>query len=404
MRPFFNAHVTCLGPILIGAYLTWYSLPFLRTYLKSPVYSVFFLFLAFCGGFLCLKNKPGGLNFSQNKVIIPITIYMFVLCILSAIGVGNANNYIRISFAFCVMCFIEFSLDGSRYLKILLYYIVLLFFTTYCTSLYGLITSPMASRTLTASFADDKLQTYYALRNIGDIGFIQSILLFSPFCIYNIMTGKNAIKFFFLWCMLFVLALSASFTIALAIFLLFSSITVALYVKNTLLKVVLLFLPIVFFMIDYSWLFSVLSQVISNESISEKFNLLSDSSLWAKSDVGERMRRYLMSITTFIDNPIGVGPFYFVSDKNIGNHSAILDDLARFGLFAFFFFIWLIRSYYKDVVLKWAGFFDKKILIVFIGNYIAFLLLNPGFRFAFESIFVLLLVPHLPLLYNKKVN
>ncbi len=404
MRSFFNAHLDCLGPVLIGAYLTWYSLPFLRTYLKNPVYSIFFLFIAFCGAFWCLKNKPNGLNFSKNKVMIPIAIYMFVLSVLSAFGIGNANSYVRISIIFCVTYFIEFALDGSPYLKFLLYYIILLFFTTFCTSLYGLITNPMVARLLTASQSDEGMRTYYALRNIGDIGFIQSTLLFSPFLIYNIMIGKYVKISILFWCMLLCLALSASFTIALVVFLLFSSITMAVYVKSIFIKTVLIFLPIAFFMIDYSWLFSILSNVISNESISEKFNLLSDSSLWVKSDVGERMRRYLMSFTTFIDNPMGVGPFYFVPDINIGNHSAILDDLARFGLFAFFFFIWLIRSYYKEVVLKWAGFFDKKILLVFMCNYIAFLLLNPGFRYAFESILVLLLVPHLPLLYNKKKN
>lgn len=394
-------YIDCLGPILISIYLTWFCTPFLRKVLSSASYSVFFIALAIAGIFLCIKNNPIDLTFSRSKLIFPILFYMLLLTVFSAAGIGNASNYIRISLAFCLMCFLEFALDGSPYLRPVLYYILFMFFVTYCTSLFGLVTNPMAARTLTSSSADIELQSVYALQNIGDIGFIQSPLLLSPFLVYNVIRGKKTKLCIILWFLLFLLVLMASFTIALGIFLLFTLITILVFEKNILIKTVLFFALMGFWLLDFSWLFSVLSQVIPNDSIAEKMMFLSDSSSWGNNDVGTRIDLYKESFFTFLSNPIGVGPYFFVDSMGIGNHSAILDDLARYGWFGLAFFICLTVCYYKDVFVKWDGLLDKKILIIFISNYIMFLILNPGFRFASESVIVMLLVPHLGLFYKN---
>ncbi len=393
--------IDCLGPILICVYLTWFCTPFLRKVFGSVSYSVFFIALAVVGILLCVKNKPIDLTFSRSKLFFPVLFYMFMLTLFSIVGIGNAGNYIRISLAFCLMFFLEFALDGSPYLKPVLYYIFFVFFVTYCTSLFGLIANPMAARTLTSSAADVELQSLYALQNIGDIGFIQSPLLLSPFLVHNVIQRKRIKLCVFLWLLLFFLVLAASFTIALGVFLLFTLITILVFEKNLLIKTVLFFALMGLWLIDFSWLFSLLSQVIPNDSIAEKMIFLSDSSSWGNNDVGSRFDFYKMSFLTFLSNPIGVGPYYFVDSMGIGNHSAILDDLARYGWFGLAFFICLTICYYKDVLVKWNGLLKKKILIIFIFNYIVFLLLNPGFRFASESIIVMLLVPHLHLFYKN---
>ena len=394
-------YIDCLGPVFISIYLTWFCTPFLRKVLGSTSYSVLFIALAIIGFFLCIKNKPIDLTFSRNKLIFPVLLYIILLTFFSTAGIGNADNYVRISVVFCLMCFLEFALDGSPYLKPVLYYILFIFFVTYCTSLFGLIDNPMAARALTSSTADIDLQSHYALKNIGDIGFIQFPLLMSPFLVHNVIQGRKIKLSIILWFMLFLLVLMASFTIALGIFLIFTLITILVFEKNLLIKTVLFFAIIGLWLIDFSWLFSVLSQVIPNDEIAQKMLLLSDASSWVNNDVGSRFDLYKESFLTFLSNPIGVGPYYFVYSMGIGNHSAILDDLARFGWLGLVFFIYLTRRYYKDVLIKWNCLLDKKILIIFISNYIMFLLLNPGFRYACESVIVMLFVPHLDLFYKN---
>ena len=394
-------YIDCLGPILISVYLTWFCTPFLRKVFGSASYSVFFIALAIVGFFLCLKNNPIDLTFSRHIMIFPVIFYMLLLSFFSTAGIGNASNYMRISLAFCLTCLLEFALDGSPYLKPVLYYILFIFFITYCTSLVGLITNPMAARTLTSSSADVELQSLYALQNIGDIGFIQSPLLLSPFLVYNVIQRKKTKLCIILWTLLFLLVLMASFTIALGVFLLFTLITILVFEKNLLIKTILFFALMGLWLIDFSWLFSELSLVIPNDSIAEKMAFLSDSSSWGNNSVGSRLDLYKESFLTFLSNPIGVGPYFFVDSMGIGNHSAILDDLARYGWFGLAFFICLTMCYYKDVLAKWNGLLNKKILIIFISNYIMFLLLNPGFRFASESVIVMLLVPHICHFYKK---
>lgn len=401
MRLFRDIRLDCLGPLFIGIYLTWFCTPYLRNVFGASAYAAFFIFFAFVGTFFCVKNKPINLNFYRNRILFPILFYMVVLVIFSVLGVGNASNYIRVSSAFCLICFLEFGLDGSPYLKPLLCYVLFVLGITYFTSLFGLIANPMAARTLTNSSADVELQSFYALQNIGNIGFVQSLLLLSPFLIYNIIQRQRIKLCLCLWIFLFLLVLVASFTIAMGIFLLFTLITIFVFEKNLLIKTVLFFALMGLWLIDFSWLFSILSQVIPNDSIAEKMHFLSDSSSWGYNDVGSRFDLYKESFLTFLSNPLGVGPYFFVDSMGIGNHSAILDDLARYGWLGLVFFVCLTVCYYKDVLVKWNGLLNKKILIIFISNYIMFLLLNPGFRFASESFIVMLLVPHLYLFYKK---
>ena len=127
MRSARYIYIDCLGPILICSYITWFCTPFLRKVFDGASYSIFFITLAIMGFFLCIKNNPIDLTFSRSKLIFPVLFYMLLLALFSIAEIGNAGNYIRVSLAFCLTCFLELALDNSRYLKSVLYYLLFIF-------------------------------------------------------------------------------------------------------------------------------------------------------------------------------------------------------------------------------------------------------------------------------------
>ena len=108
---------------------------------------------------------------------------------------------------------------------------------------------------------------------------------------------------------------------------------------------------------------------------------------------------------TFIRHPFGIGAHYSYNklENGIGYHYQILDDLARYGVFALaFYFVFLpqtIKQLYKH-----CGKInmEETVFPVFIV-YVGFLILNIAFRSSAESVVMLYILPVLPdLILNKK--
>ena len=103
-------------------------------------------------------------------------------------------------------------------------------------------------------------------------------------------------------------------------------------------------------------------------------------------------------------NPFGVGAHYsyVVGSKGLGYHSQILDDLARFGVFALAFYAAFFASYYKHLKEAWTRAGYPRIAIMVVITWILFLFLNIGLRSADESIVMLFLMPAIPLLLGAR--
>ena len=118
-----------------------------------------------------------------------------------------------------------------------------------------------------------------------------------------------------------------------------------------------------------------------------------------------RFDAYVHSISTILQHPLGVGPYYFSYEARafIGRHSQILDDIARYGAAAIVFYCVFLHRYYVLLKEKWSkigiGSIAGSITIV----YAVLLILNIGFRAAEESVIMLFILPELPeiVLYQK---
>ena len=242
----------------------------------------------------------------------------------------------------------------------------------------------------------------YQSKNCGDIYLVQSMVLFVPFLLNNI---KKKFAPLLNWCVLIFIAvflMYASFTIALFVYLatvLFSLICMSntdRYVKVLLISIVVFGL-----IINMEAIIEILYGLIDNSYIKERLNTLLSMLNGEKSDNG-RFDYYKMSYETFVKNPFGVGPFYFEKGRGIGNHSQILDDLARYGVFAILFYIAFFVNYYKLLANRWATIGSKSVVVPYMLSMIVFLTLNPGFRGSAESVVTLLIMPGLPCVLSER--
>lgn len=155
-------------------------------------------------------------------------------------------------------------------------------------------------------------------------------------------------------------------------------------------------------------LFSALAGAIDNRYFSARFAelalFLRQRSI--RGDLQIRLQCYLYSLRSFAAHPLGIGPWYsyVVGDRGIGYHSAILDDMARYGLAALAFYGVFLAKYYRMLREQWARIGLRAAAAIITAGWALLLLLNIAFRAADESIFMLYILPVLPdiLLQSRK--
>ena len=403
-----------LSELFLGVYYLWFFLPFMRT-TYSGVYKYFFFFFFLIGiFFLVLENVNayGPQIKVKHTIIAPILIYMAFMVFLWLFDLQDARDHIRVSFTFwgtgLAYYLMGVNPDGRR--RFAQFLIVIAVFTT-ITSAIVIWENPNAARALTNSVVTiENLAEDYALgrKNVSSIYLFQGIAALSP--IFVTLIKKKRILFGLLGLILsFFILLRASFLIALCVMLLGVALaliqnekkSIFFYVVIAILILVMLFLP-------WSEIFGFLAEVIDNDVISVRLNELS-LLLKFGNEIGNtagRIDAYTLSISTLLQYPLGVGPYYFSQEAGefIGKHSQILDDLARYGVAALAFYCVFLKRYYILIKEKWSkigiGSIAGSITIV----YATLLLLNIGFRSAEESVIMLFILPELPeiVLYQKE--
>lgn len=206
--------------------------------------------------------------------------------------------------------------------------------------------------------------------------------------------------------LIFIAILKASFTISLL--LLMAGIGLSLiYVKGIAGKVLLVLFSFILVLLPWSSIFGYLSDVIDNSYISTRLHDL--SVYFSEGNISgtfsARFNAYMSSFTTFIKYPFGIGAHYSYNklENGIGYHSQILDDLARYGVFALAFYIVFLTQYFKLLKKQWVKInMEEAVFPIFIV-YVGFLILNIAFRSSAESVVMLYILPVLPdLILNKK--
>lgn len=390
--------------LLICIFYTWYFLPISQALLWQYKTIMFGLFAAGTVALAFLND------IRLTKILIPILAYMLLLTVLSLCKVDDASKHIRVSFTFWGTALLYFGvLDDKGRIRIGKYLLVL-FFVTAVTSALGVMIDNNAARTIARAAADEELQNGYKLKNISGIYLFQGLVLFVPLlvCIPKKPWTKT-ICWMVLIAILMVL-ISASFTISLIVFV-FSLLLSLMFKESKKTKMgqvgqFIFLCLVVVLLLNGSSILQYLGNNIKNHKVATRMLELRQLIYFGESqgDAALRVNSYTISLETFLRNPFGVGAHYSydVGSNGLGYHSKILDDLARFGIFALAFYAVFFVSYYKHLKAAWTRAGYPRIAIFVVVTWILFLLLNIGFRSADESIVMLFLMPVIPLLVNSR--
>jgi hypothetical protein len=402
-----------IAVLFLSIYYAWFFLPVLRISFNTSLYKNLF-FLCFVIGvsllFLNYVISTGGKIKLTFNILVPIIIYMLVMSMFVMFNYYDASKHIRVSFTFWGTALIYYLLSYNPPLQRAFGRFLLILFIINCiTSFIGVYFNPSAARALTnASRSPEAIEEdiYLSKRNISSIYLFQSLVVIAPIFIFMI---KKKIKAF--WAitaviLIFIAILKASFTISLL--LLMAGIGLSLiYVKGIAGKVLLVLFSFILVLLPWSSIFGYLSDVIENSYISTRLHDLSVyfSEGNITGTVSARFNVYISSFMTFIRHPFGIGAHYSYNklENGIGYHSQILDDLARYGVFALAFYIVFLTQYFKLLKKQWVKInMEETVFPVFIV-YVGFLILNIAFRSSAESVVMLYILPVLPdLILNKK--
>lgn len=417
LRIKFKKNRVHLSELFLGIYYLWFFLPFMRT-TYGGVYKYFFFGFFVMGMFLlALENiNAYGLKMRMKRTIIaPILTYMAFMLFFSLFDFHDARDHIRVSFTFWGTALVYYLMgirpDGRR--RFAQFLLVIAIFTT-ITSAIVIWENPMAARALTnATVTKENLAEDYYLgrKNVSSIYLFQGIAVLSPVWV-SLIKKKHTLLGVLGLIISFLIVLRASFLIALCAMLL--GIMLALVQnekKRPLFLIIIAALALVMLFLPWSEILCFLAGVIDNRTISVRLKELSLLLEFGNvlGDTAGRLTAYTRSISTLLQHPLGVGPYYFSQEarKLIGTHSQILDDLARYGVAALAFYCVFLKRYYVLIKEKWCKLELSSIASSITIVYAALLMLNIGFRSAEESVIMLFILPELPeiiLHRNKNIN
>lgn len=279
------------------------------------------------------------------------------LNIFSKFVIGDTNLFIAIYQQLlmlipAIICFFLLNENQRKNIKWLLYLILLAFLLTAITSYFGLRDNPFAVRFLaTVSDAKDINAVSLHMKNIGGYATVYSIVLIFPMiiCMYK----QKKINFLFMMLITIIIGLyilSTQYATALLMFIL--SLTLFAFPKNiSRKKVIILCILIVVSLVILKPLLIILlkffSENVKSYTLSERLIYLSQTlnGVENTSDVGNRSDVLMVSLNSFIENPLFGS---MLSENLTGGHSFILDNLARYGLFG----IGSLFLMYRQVIKK----------------------------------------------------
>lgn len=236
-----------------------------------------------------------------------------------------------------VLMYYLFYNNKRSLIKILIIVMLSAYVITSFTTYMGLLKYADAARIL-ATIADSKdaNAVFWGRLNIGGFETIYSIVILFPMVICLYKKKKIPLIIFIGITAIFVLCILQS-QYATALLLFFSSF-ILLFAKKEFkgnkvwyliafaAVLYLIFKPLIADFLTY------LSYNIQSTTLAERFAFIADSlnGIENKSDVGNRIDRYMISINSFLKYPIS-GMFLF-NRYSTGGHSFILDTFGQFGL------------------------------------------------------------------------
>lgn len=401
-----------IGIFLVSVFLLWSSIPFVQSffgYYVSKIYLFAVSFLLLIGiGVLNLNNKT---FFKKSELFFFSIVAIISFLLFYLLGFVDSLGHMYSSFLFWSMLAVYQSVkDDKRSKKALFIIAIVVLVFDSLTSYIGLSQDQSLSRLITSSTIesiDDTMLLYR--KNIVGISFFQAvILLVAPLSFLvkksnfygKILTIVSLIFYF-------VLLLTASYTIPVFVFAFGLILSLSLIESGIKTKLVMFYFVIIALFLPWSSILSFVSSHITNDYISarlaEMVTLLNKNN--PRGDLSLRLDLYKRSFNTFLNHPLGIGPYYkniILSDTaGIGYHSQFLDDLARYGLFSLLYYSFFFFHYYKLLKNEY-GEQNKGIPMVICIIYFVLLFFNLGFSSIFESVVLFIVLPFFPIVMPTK--
>lgn len=255
--------------------------------------------------------------------------------------VDRLFNHARIGFSILFLNYYLETDDVKSVRRLTVFAIACIVFTS-ITTLRGLALDPMAARLL-ATGQEEAMRGLTGMA-IGSYGFIYGLVFVNVAILGLIKAGlpvKRKIIFAALAALFIFTIFSAAFMVSLLL-LVASVLLLLLKVKKNshLIVVSLLILMLMFALSSVVSSFLIyLSDLVAHKMLASRFYELAitieDFSFDGTENMDSRWRYLMLSIQTFLSNPIlGVGGFYSfdTSMQGIGGHAAFFDELAKYGI------------------------------------------------------------------------
>lgn len=390
-----------LCELMIICYNIWYIFPILRGVASDGIFQTLFFGINILGLLGIMLNSKGKIHI--NAVMFPVLLMLIVFFVMTICDIGDISRHIRVCVAFWITGITYMLLDNEQRVKIGKVMLVAIIITT-VTSAIAVIGNNEIARTLTSSQADDALQLSYKLKNVSSIYLFQGFSVFVPVLLALAKTKKQKLVTAVIIIFLLVSVIGASFTISFILFMVSLAISIILMNaknKNTIIVSILAVVILGVIAVNLDTFLSVLIRLINNPRITEKLETIRIAFSYENinfTEFGARFELYKMSLNTFVDNLLGVGPRYSFATvfDGIGYHSQILDDLGRYGIFALAFYASFFWGYYKLLKKEWSKIGETFVAKTVTLMYIMMLLLNIGFKSAEEGVIMLFIIPSLP--------
>jgi len=396
--------------LLIGLFYAWYVLPVVNAAFKGVQYNIMFFSFYALGIIGLMFGKKGKIRI--NRIICIVATYCICIIVMALFGVADAGKHVRVGAVFFTTIILYFIVLNTEQRVKFGKYLLLIYLITCVTSSVGVILDNRVSRTISHASYDDDLQQTLNLLNIAGIYLFQCMVMLIP----ALYAALNQNKIFRILLILGIggILVNASFTISLVLYML--AIIIVYYEryslsfsKKILILSLLLCMAGIFYLIGYELLTSM-SASMGNVYISARIQNIRDF-IYRREITGGtlalRLEYYALSWKTFMENILGVGPLYAYNagENGIGYHSQILDDLARYGIFAVLMYIGFFVEYNRWLTREWRKIDEKWVAPATTVLYVLFLFFNLGMRSGIESVVMTFIIPTIPeMVLSKKTK
>ena len=334
--------------ILITIVIAYIVMPVVSRFFSRYLTTYAYMFLVVILVFLIIfykRDKSFNQSFFLILPFISFKIIVFLLTRPNALiwGYGTLIEILPVLLGH----FILYRLDdkSTRFFAV---FTIIVLVVTIVTTYIGLQFYPNASRELAvgAGIGEEKLATY-DWANIGGFEFVYSLIPIYTAIIY-IFKRNNYPFFLLLLVSLFfgLFIMTAGYTIAVMMFFLS---TILIFFRRdakprTILFIFLILIVFIVLFFDvFSNMLNSLADIVKNRYLAERLRIIANGYEGLSTSEDNRWELYLLSLTSFFKHPF----FGVAFGAKSGEHSFILDNIAKYGVVGLILIVFMYMVIYK---------------------------------------------------------